>query len=95
MPEEDEAKTLAGLMEAFQEIEQTTFEHSGHAIRSVHAKSHGLLRARLRVLDGLSPTLAQGIFARPGTCPVVARLSTIPGDILDDSVSTRTAWRWK
>ena len=88
VPEEDEAKTLAGLMEAFQKIEQTTFEDSGHAIRSVHAKSHGLLRGELRVLAGLPPTLAHGIFARPGSWPVVMRFSTIPGDILDDSVST-------
>ncbi|MBE7247654.1 MAG: catalase family protein, partial [Actinomycetospora chiangmaiensis] len=42
----------------------------------------------LTVLPDLSPSLAQGIFARPGTHDVVLRLSTNPGDILDDSVST-------
>jgi hypothetical protein len=32
--------------------------------------------------------LAQGLFAQPGTYPVIMRLSTTPGDILDDSIST-------
>ncbi|MBC7733430.1 MAG: catalase family protein [Bacteriovorax sp.] len=86
--EAHEAETLAGLMDTLHGISESTFKHSGHAIRSVHAKSHGLLRGELRVLDGLPPTLAQGIFARPGSWPVVMRLSTVPGDILDDRVST-------
>jgi hypothetical protein len=47
-----------------------------------------MLRADIRVLDDLPPVLAQGIFAEPGTWPVVMRLSTVPGDILDDSIST-------
>ena len=88
VPEAHEAQTLASLMNTLHGISETTFKHSGHAIRSVHAKSHGLLRGELRVLQGLPPTLAQGIFARPGSWPVVMRLSTVPGDILDDSIST-------
>jgi hypothetical protein len=86
--EKDEAKTRAGLQEALHKISQTTYEDSGHAIRSVHAKSHGLLRAEVRVLEDLPPMLAQGIFASPATYPAVIRISTVPGDILDDSVST-------
>ena len=69
-------------------ISETVFKDSGHAERGVHAKSHGLLRGELEVLPDLPPTLAQGLFAEPGTYPVVMRLSTNPGDILDDSVST-------
>lgn len=88
VPEANEAKTVAGMMDSLRGISETTFKHSGHAIRSVHAKSHGLLRGELRVLDGLPAALAQGIFARPGSWPVVMRFSTVPGDILDDSVST-------
>ncbi len=57
-------------------------------MRGVHAKSHGLLTGTLAVLPGLPPALAQGAFAAPGTHPWVLRLSTNPGDILDDSVST-------
>jgi hypothetical protein len=86
--EEDEMVTGSRLVESLRSISETTFRDAGHATRSVHAKSHGLLRAELRVLDGLPPALAQGIFAKAGQWPVVMRLSTIPGDILDDSVST-------
>src|SRR5690606_460950 len=52
-----------------------------------HAKSHGIVLGELRVHEGLPPALAQGLFARPATYPVVMRLSTIPGDLLDDRVS--------
>ena len=87
-PEENEAETNAGLIEQLGKISRTTFEHSGHAMRSVHAKSHGVLRGGLTVLDGLPPELAQGLFARPGRYAVAMRFSTLPGDILDDNVST-------
>ncbi len=69
-------------------ILETTYKDYGHAVRSVHAKSHGLLQGELRVLEGLPAELAQGAFAMPGAYPVVMRFSTNPGDILDDSVST-------
>jgi len=88
VPDEDEAETRDELVKTLRSISETTFKDSGHATRSVHAKSHGLLRAELRVLDDLAPVLAQGIFAKPGSWPVVMRLSTVPGDILDDSIST-------
>ena len=86
--EENEAETNASLIEQLGKISQTTFEHSGHAIRSVHAKSHGVVRGKLTVLDALPPELAQGLFAKPGQYAVALRFSTLPGDILDDSVST-------
>ena len=86
--EDDEQETLQGLVETLTKIQQKTFEDGGHAIRSVHAKSHGLIDAEMIVPDGLPPHLAQGVFAKPGTYPVVMRYSTIPGDLLDDNVST-------
>ncbi|WP_216851157.1 catalase family protein [Acidisphaera sp. L21] len=67
--EQDEGTTNTALVETMFKISSTTFGHSGHAQRSVHAKSHGLLRGELRVLDGLPPALAQGLFARPGFLP--------------------------
>ena len=88
MPEPDEAQTNAGLIETLGKISQTTFENSGHAIRSVHAKAHGVLRGEMTVSSGLPPQLAQGLFAKPGRFSVAMRFSTLPGDILDDSVST-------
>ena len=86
--EKDEAETARELRETMQKIRDRTFADGGHALRSVHAKSHGILEGQLEVADHLHPALAQGLFARPGRYPVVMRLSTIPGDLLDDSVST-------
>lgn len=86
-PEPDEAETLKGLIETLRSISETTFKDYGHAVRSVHAKAHGLIRGEMQVLDNLPVVLAQGLFSKSGTYPVVMRLSTVPGDILDDSVS--------
>jgi hypothetical protein len=86
--EEDEAKTIEGLKEALLHISETTFEDTGHALRSVHAKSHGILRAELQIRDDLPPILMQGMFSEAKSYPVVMRLSTSPGDELDDKVST-------
>lgn len=85
--EADEAETNQQLTETLLKISEITWKDSGHAIRSVHAKAHGLLNAELAVADGLPAALAQGLFAKPGRYPVLMRFSTIPGDILDDSVS--------
>ncbi len=87
VPEQGEADIQAGMLETLKHISEVTYKDSGHASRSVHAKSHGLLRGEITVLDKLPPTLAQGIFARGGTLPLVIRFSTITGDILDDGVS--------
>ena len=86
--ETDEAETSQGLIDSMRSISETTFADGGHALRSVHAKSHGFLQGELEVEAGLRPVLAQGLFAKPGRYPVVMRFSTIPGDVLDDSVST-------
>lgn len=87
-PEPDEAETIAGIIEQMQVISGTTFADCGTAIRAVHAKAHGLVEGTLTVFDGLPPELAQGLFASPATYPVKARISTSPGDIMDDHVST-------
>ena len=86
--EEDEAQTAQDIAETMLRISGKTFEEGGHAIRSVHAKSHGLLKAELEVPGDLPPVLAQGLFARAGRYPTLMRFSTIPGDLLDDKVST-------
>ncbi|KAA2213926.1 catalase family protein [Pseudoroseomonas oryzae] len=86
-PAPDEAETLARLNTALRQISETTFKDYGHAVRSVHAKSHGLLRGELRVSGSLPPELAQGLFSKAGTHPVVLRFSTNPGDVLDDSIT--------
>lgn len=86
-PEPDEAETTEELLRTLRKISETTYKDGGHALRSVHAKSHALLEGRVDVLDGLPPELAQGIFARRESYPVMLRLSTNPGDILDDSIT--------
>lgn len=85
--EADEQKTIEELTETLIRISDTTFADSGHAWRSVHAKSHGIIDAELTILDALPPELEQGLFSRQGSFPVVMRYSTIPGDVLDDSVT--------
>ena len=87
-PEADEAETIASLIATMKTITATTFEDEGRAIRGVHAKSHGLLEGELTVLDGLPAELAQGLFAEPGTYRMTLRISTSPGDLMDDHIST-------
>jgi hypothetical protein len=86
-PEEDEAETTREIVKAMRSILEITQRDYGHAVRSVHAKSHGLLQGEMRVLNALPPELVQGVFAKARTYPVVLRFSTIPGDILDDDIS--------
>jgi len=87
-PEKDDAQTLADINAQMRKIQDKTYADGGKAIRSVHAKSHGLLVGELRILADLPPELAQGLFAQPGVLPLVMRLSTTPGDLLPDDVST-------
>lgn len=83
----DEDVTIAQLNQTFDKILQTVAADSGHAVRSVHAKAHGILEGELRIDNALPEELAQGLFARPGTHKVLMRLSTNAGDILPDAVS--------
>ena len=85
---DDEAETAAALIATMEKISATTFADEGKALRAVHAKSHALLDGELTVLDGLPSGLAQGLFATPGSYKAAVRLSTSPGDLLPDSVST-------
>ncbi|MES3151553.1 catalase family protein [Sphingomonas faeni] len=83
----DEPETLQGMKDSFQEILETTSQDYGHAVRSVHAKAHGIARGTFTIAEGLPAELAQGIFATPGAHEAIIRISTNAGDILDDSIS--------
>ena len=85
--EPDEAEQSAELNATLRKISDKTFQDYGHAVRSVHAKSHGLVRGEVAVAENLPPELAQGMFAKPGRYEAILRFSTIPGDILHDNVS--------
>ena len=82
----DEQETVKQLISAFDTILEHTAQDYGHAVWSVHAKSHGVLDRELTVDAGLSPELAQGLFATPGTHRVLIRLATNAGDILPDVI---------
>lgn len=84
----DEPQLAQALADTMLSIAYKTYADSAHAIRCVHAKSHALLEAQVEILDNLPPQLAQGVFAKHGTHEAVLRLSTTPGDILHDSVSS-------
>ncbi len=83
----DEGETIDQLNETFDKILKIVADDSGHAVRSVHAKSHGILEGVLTVDANLPPELAQGLFAKPGEHQVYMRLSSNAGDILPDAVS--------
>ncbi len=85
---DDEAETVAALIATMQRITATTHADTGQAIRGVHAKAHGLIEGELKVIGSLPRELAQGLFAHPATYAVAARISTSPGDLIDDAVST-------
>lgn len=87
-PGSHEGETGEGLREQILKIAEATYRHGGHAMRGVHAKSHGLLNAELTVLPHLPMVLRQGMFATEGRYPTIMRFSTTPGDLLSDSVTT-------
>ena len=86
-PIENEEQVHRDLMDTMHSITETTSKDYGHAVRSVHAKAHGIFEGELTVEAGLPAELAQGLSATPGRYRAVMRLSTQPGDILDDAVS--------
>ncbi|MEO6104671.1 MAG: catalase family protein [Pseudoxanthomonas sp.] len=88
IPDPDEEQTAQEITAQMLKIAGTTYADNHHATRGVHAKSHGLLKAELEVLPALPAVLAQGLFAKPARYDAVMRFSTIPGDLLDDKVST-------
>jgi hypothetical protein len=85
--EQDEDETSSEVSKTLAGIGDITFTDTGLGLRSVHAKGQGLLHGELRVFE-LPLPYAQGMFATPQTLPAIVRLSTSPGDVLDDNVST-------
>ena len=84
----DEHVTFDELSRTMQHITRHMATRYRHAYRPVHAKSHGVLVGTLEVLPGLSEQLAQGLFSKFGSHPVIMRFSTNPGDMLADNVSS-------
>ena len=87
-PAADEHVIFDELSRTMQHIARTMASRYRHAYRPVHAKSHGVLVGTLEVLPNLPETLAQGLFSKASSYPVVMRFSTNPGDMLADNVSS-------
>jgi hypothetical protein len=83
----DEQQIIGDINATFDELLTTTANDYGHAVRSVHAKAHGILAGTMTIHDNLPPELAQGMFATPGEHQVIMRISTNAGDLLPDTVS--------
>lgn len=84
----DEQKDFQDLAELFTRLGKLMTDRYRHAIRGVHAKSHGIVTGQFTVLPNLPVPLAQGLFSTPATYDALLRVSTNPGDILADSIST-------
>jgi hypothetical protein len=89
----DEKQTAEAISKTMIEIADKTFADSGHAIRSVHAKSHGILKGKFEVLPVLPKTLAQGLFAKPATYAVVMRFSRSP--VICSRIQSRPRADWR
>ena len=64
-PNPGEQEVVGQIILVMQRETDKVAERERHAVRASHAKSTGLLKGEMRVLDGLPPHLAQGLFARP------------------------------
>ncbi len=84
----DEGETIQAIVASMTHESEITAARYKHAVRASHAKSHGLLKGELRVLDGLAAPLRQGLFAKAETYPVAVRMAVGPGELLSDAVST-------
>ncbi len=84
----DEQKTFDEIASTMRDISHKIGDRQRHTTRSVHAKSHALLRAEVVVKARLPTELAQGLAAHAGTYGAILRFSTNPGDILSDHISS-------
>jgi hypothetical protein len=84
----DEDKTFSELAGVMRHISEIVNDRARNAFRSVHAKSHALLKGQMSVLSDLPEHLQQGMFQPGSNYPVIMRFSTNPGDILPDSISS-------
>ena len=87
-PAADEGETIGEIIASMRRESETVAGRHGHTLRASHAKSTGLLKGELRVLDGLAEPFRQGLFAAQHTYPALVRLAQGPGELLSDRVST-------
>ncbi len=91
----NEQEVSAEIANTMRRISAAVGDQFRHTMRPVHAKSHGLIRAKLTIQADVPEEYRQGLFAEPGTFDAIVRLSTDPGDLLPDRVSTLRGWAIK
>ncbi len=74
-----EAEAISAITQAIEQRVRATAAADPPARRDAHPKMHGCVEAELRVLDGLPPELAKGLFARPATYQAWVRFSNGSG----------------
>ena len=79
---------IQGCLEVLKRMQVRAHEKHRYAVRGAHAKSHGLLKAELKIYDNLPEELAQGIAKTPTAYPVIIRLSTAAPDIYHDAIAS-------
>ncbi len=81
---DDEKETIAKIIDVMAKGQREVAKKQGETVRISHAKAHTFAKGELTVLPDLPPELAQGLFAQPGTHPIIVRMSQVPGEVLDD-----------
>ena len=68
---------LARIIEFWEKLvsESPKTEGTGRAVRGAHAKTLGLVKAEVEILDDVAAAYAQGIYASPGRHGAVIRFS--------------------
>lgn len=84
----DEQRTFDDIAATMQDISHKIGDRQRHTTRSVHAKSHALVKADVTIKTDLPEPLRQGLAAQAGTFGAILRFSTNPGDILSDHISS-------
>ncbi len=80
-----EPAAIAAITEVIEQRVRATAAADPPARRDAHPKMHGCVEAELRVLDGLPPALAKGLFAVPATYQAWVRFSNGSGAPAPDS----------
>lgn len=85
-PDADEDREIDAIVKALHGNNEWAYKKFHHGLRDAHAKTLAVLRGELVVYPDLRPELAQGLFARPRSYPVITRLSTTSGVIRSDQI---------
>jgi hypothetical protein len=92
---EDEEQTINDILASMHRLNDRTKEMYGHNVRVSHGKSHGVAVGELTVLDDLPEYLAQGLFTKGTTYPIIVRLANVPGELTTDAINTQRGFAFK